>query len=160
MKKLIQILTVAGLCAVSTPAQASEYESAWRETEQCYAQYKQALLGLPNVNTAPLSALIASYDEHANETHCTITFAVTEGQLEAMGYFTIIDYRNDLFRRKERYRAIVDMFTSWSASAKAKRPDFATVLQERIDAKSEPYDLHKARMEWLRRNEKKSGTSK
>ena len=160
MIKLIAISVSTAFAVLPLAAAASEYEAAWQETDQCYSQHEQTLAGLPSVTTTPLSELLAAYDKHSNETLCTVTFAVTEDNLESLGYFTIIDYRDDLYRRKQRYNAILDIYSNWESSVKANRPDFNEALQARIDAKAKPFDLHAARMEWLRRNSDKSGANK
>jgi len=160
MKKLIALSACAAFAAFPLNAMAGEYEAAWQDTDQCYDQYAQTLAGLPSVTTTPLSDLLAVYDKHSNETLCTVTFGVTEGHLESLGYFTIIDYRDDLYRRKQRYTAILDIYANWKTSVRANRPDFNAALKARVDAKAKPYDLHEARMKWLRRNSDKSGTDK
>ena len=157
MKKLIAISACTAFALVPLTAAAGEYEAAWQEADLCYGQYEQTLAGLPSVTATPLPDLLAAYDKHSNETLCTVTFGYTEGYLESLGYFTIIDYRDDLYRRKQRYTAIVDIYSNWESSAKANRPDFTAALQARIDTKAKPYDLHAARMKWLNRNHDKSG---
>ena len=151
LKKITAFTVLLGLASISSTATASEYESAWVDTEQCFVEYEPRLKALPNVETTPLSDLLAAYDEHANETRCLLMFGLTERDLENIGYFEIIEYRDDLYHRKIRYRAVINIFHQWKADVKATRPDFNAALQARIDAKPKPFDLHEARMEWLNR---------
>ena len=100
MIKNIFMAAAIGFSAFAIPVQASEYESAWLDTEQCFVEYEPRLKALPNVETTPLSDLLATYDEHANETRCLLMFGLTERDLENIGYFEIIEYRDDLYHRK------------------------------------------------------------
>lgn len=161
MIKTISRLTSALLLSVyASSAHAGEYESAWQETDQCFAQYEQVLATLPVVETAPLNDLLKTYDKHSNETRCTLAFGLTHSRLEDIGYYTIVEYRDDLHSRIMKYRAILALFSDWTKSVKTNRSDFVDALQARIDAKPKPYDLHEARMKWLNSQSQTSGASK
>jgi len=150
IKQIVTVALITGLGATTATANASEYESAWQETNQCYAQYEQTLRGLPSTETASLDELLAAYDRHANETRCTVMFGVTEGHLESIGYFTIVEYRDDLYHRKQRYSAVLDMYSDWTAEVKIKRPDFNAALESRKKQKRKPRDEFEITKDFLR----------
>lgn len=150
LKQIVTTALIIGLSATATMANASEYENAWLETDQCYAQYEQTLRGLPPVEISSVDELLAAYDRHANETRCTVMFGFTEGHLESIGYFTIVEYRDDLYRRKQSYSAVLDMYSNWTAEAKTKRPDFNTALESRKKQTRKPRDEFEITKDFLR----------
>lgn len=145
---------------VMASAQSSEYSGAWQETDKCFAQFEKDLARLPDVETTPLYLLLETYDRFGSEVRCVLLLAMTEDKLANIGYFTNVEYRDDLYRRKQEYGAILDIFPDWTAEVKANRPDFNAALQARIDAKPKPYDLQAERKKWLNRNVGKADQAK
>lgn len=150
IKQIVTAALIIGLGATATSANASEYENAWQETDQCFADYKQILRNLPSVETAPLGALLTAYDRYNNEVRCTLMVGFTEDYLEGIGYFTIVEYRDDLYRRKQRYSTVLDIFSNWKKDVKAKRSDFNAALDDRKKKTRKPRDEFEITKDFLR----------
>lgn len=157
MKNLSQykILKSSAACIamllIVPSAFAGEYEVETGRVEACWRSLSNMNKNKPDIEGSAIEPLI-DYYEKLDTGDCAILDFVTYATLEDIGYFGIIEYRNDYYTRKKKWEAISDRVDNSRQLIASKRPDVISLINSRREAtKAESKAWEKSQREESRR---------
>ena len=127
----ILMMSLSGASA----AFAGEWEDTMEIIDDCYLEYDEAYKSLPDINIATSEEVITAYDKTPKPENCALALLEVYSIFEEAGYFSIIEYRDDLHERRKIWVKTEAKLDSWREHAAINHKGLREELQKRKEIK-------------------------
>ena len=123
----VLIITLSGTFS----AFAGEWEDGMEAVNSCYQEYREAYKTLPDISVATSEEVIKVYDNALHPEICALALLQAYEIFEEVGYFQIIEYRNDFYDRKKAWSKVGKILDDWREHAAINHAGLRAELQKR-----------------------------